>query len=175
MKKFSSLLVIALFFAACQNKQAETTESVSKADTTKYPYEVKKVEDWEMNKDTKNLVTSMTLIKTFESLDTASMGKVLADSVWFTTDGYQFKGTKSQFLKQIKEEFGKMTSFKINMQDYESVINKDKSEEWVSLWYSQISTAKDGKTDTVNLFNDVKLKYGKVIGLSEYIQHPMKK
>ncbi|RZL44155.1 MAG: hypothetical protein EOP00_21030 [Pedobacter sp.] len=175
MKKISSLVFTALFLAACQNKEAKTAGSASTADTTKYPYTVKKVENWEMNKDTKNLFTSMTLIKTFEALDTAAMGKVLADSVWFTLDGYQFKGTKPQFLKQIQGEFAKMNSFKINMQDYESVINKDKTEEWVSLWYSQISTAKDGKTDTVNLFNDVKLKDGKVVGLSEYIQHPMKK
>jgi len=55
------------------------------------------------------------------------------------------------------------------------VINKDKSEEWVSLWYSQVSTTKDGKSDTVSLYNDIKLKDGKVFRLSEYIQHPMKK
>jgi len=175
MKKILLLPLVALFLAACQNKGAKTTDGASIADTTKYPYTVKKVENWEMNPDKKNLLTGMTLIKTFESLDTASMGKVLADSVWFTLDGYQFKGTKTQFLKQIQGEFAKMNSFKIMMQDYESVINKDKTEEWVSLWYSQISTTKEGKSDTVNLFNDVKMKDGKVVGLSEYVQHLMKK
>lgn len=175
MKKILSLSLIALLFAACQNKEAKTKDSATTADTTKYPYTVKKVQNWEMNSDSKNLVTAMTFIKTFENLDTASMGKVLADSVWLTLDGYQFKGTKPEFLKQVQGEFAKMSSFKIQMQDAESVINKDKSEEWVSLWYSQVSTTKDGKVDTVNLFNDIKLKDGKVIGLSEYVQHPMKK
>lgn len=173
--KTRSILFSAIFlFASCQNKEAKTTDSAS-ADTTKYPYTIKKIQKWEMNSDSKNLTTAMNFIKTFENLDTASMGKVLADSVWITLDGYKFKGTKPEFLKQVQGEFTKMSSFKIEMQDAESVINKDKTEEWVSLWYSQVSTSKDGKTDTVNLFNDIKMKNGKVLGLSEYIQHPMKK
>ncbi|WP_316829583.1 hypothetical protein [Pedobacter aquatilis] len=175
MKKILSLSFIALIFAACQNKEAKTTDTAATADTTKYPYTTKKVQNWAMNPNSQNLVTAMTLIKTFENLDTASMEKILADSVWFTLDGYQFKGTKPEFLKQIQGEFSKMSSFKIDMQDAESVINKDKSEEWVSLWYSQVSTTKEGKADTVNLFNDIRLKNGKVVGLSEYVQHYMKK
>ncbi len=174
MKKLSTLIVATLLFAACENKEAKTTDTTT-ADSTKYPYTIKQVQNWEMNPDTKNAVTAMTLIKTFENLDTASMSKVLADSMALAVDSYQFKGTKAQFLKEVQGEFNKMKGFKIEMQDMESVVNKDKSEEWVSLWYNQVSTTKDGKTDTVALFNDIQLKNGKVVRLSEYIQHPMKK
>jgi hypothetical protein len=174
MKKLSSLILASLFFAACQNKEAKTTDSAT-ADTTRYPYTIKQVQNWEMNPDSKNPVAAMTLIKTFENLDTASMGKILADSVAFDLDGYRFKGTKPQFLKEIQGEFEKMTGFKIEMQDMESVVNKNKTEEWVSLWYSQVSTTKAGKADTVALYNDIQFKNGKVIRLSEYVQHPMKK
>jgi len=174
MKKFSSLMLIALLFVACQNKEAKTT-STEPADSTKYPYAIKNAQTWEMNNDSKNALTAMTLIKTFENLDTAGMSKILTDSVWFNLDGYKFKGTKTQFLNEIQAEFAKMSGFKIEMEDMESVINKDKSEEWVSLWYTQVSTTKDGKSDTVRLFNDIKLKDGKVSGLSEYVQHQMKK
>jgi hypothetical protein len=174
MNKLSSLILAYLLFAACQNKETKTTDSVA-ADTTKYPYSIKQVQSWEMNPDTKNAVTAMNLIKTFENLDTASMGKILADSVAFDLDGYRFKGTKPQFLKEIQGEFEKMKGFKIEMQDMESVVNKDKTEEWVSLWYSQVSTTKAGKADTVALFNDIQFKNGKVVRLSEYVQHPMKK
>jgi hypothetical protein len=34
---------------------------------------------------------------------------------------------------------------------------------------------KDGKTDTISYFNDLKLKEGKIVAWSEYAQHPMKK
>jgi hypothetical protein len=174
MKKLSSLILASLIFAACQNKEAKTTDSAT-ADTTRYPYTIKQVQNWEMNPDSKNAVAAMTLIKTFENLDTASMGKILADSVAFDLDGYRFKGTKPQFLKEIQGEFEKMTGFKIEMQDMESVVNKNKTEEWVSLWYSQVSTTKAGKADTAALYNDIQFKNGKVVRLSEYVQHPMKK
>ena len=174
MKKLLTPLAAVLLLAACQNHDPKIV-SPSSSDTTKYPFQIKKVHNWEMNSDSKNLVVAMTLLKTFENLDTAGMKKVLADSVWFILDGYKFKGTKPEFLKQIQGEFAKMSSFKIEIEDAESVINKDKSEEWVSLWYNQISVMKDGKADTINLFNDIKLKDGKVLGLSEYVQHPMKK
>jgi len=174
MKQLPSLLFAALLFAACQNKEVKTTDAAT-ADTTKYPYTIKKEQNWEMNPDSKNAVTAMTLIKTFENLDTANMGKVLADSVAFDLDGYRFKGTKPQFLKEIQAEFEKMKGFNIEMQDMESVVNKDKTEEWVSLWYNQVSTTKAGKADTVALYNDIQFKNGKVVRLSEYVQHPMKK
>lgn len=174
MKNLSLLFIVALFFTACQTKETKSTESVL-ADSTSYPYTIKKMQSWEMNADSKNALTAMVLIKTFENLDTAAMGKILADSVSFDLDGYKFKGTKPEFLNQIQSEFAKMSSFKIEMQDMESVVNKDKSEEWVSLWYTQISTTKEGKSDTISLYNDIKIKEGKVVRLSEYVQHPMKK
>ncbi|MFC3563553.1 hypothetical protein [Pedobacter jamesrossensis] len=174
MKKLFLLLASALFLASCQTKETKKADSVS-TDTTKYPYAIEKMQSWQMNTDSKNALTAMNLIKTFENLDTASMGKILSDSVLFDLDGYQFKGTKSEFLKEIQREFAKMSSFKIKMLDFESVINTDKSEEWVSLWYKQISTTKDGKSDTIGLYNDIKLKDGKVVRLSEYVQHPAKK
>ncbi|WP_316808022.1 hypothetical protein [Pedobacter agri] len=174
MKAISSLFLIALGFAACQNHDVKTTNTAS-ADTTNYPYVFKKVQGWEMNKDTKNSLTALRVIKSFEKMDTSAMGKLLHDSVWFNLDGYKFKGTKSEFLNQIQGEFAKMSSFKIEMEDMESVINKDQTEEWVSLWYKQVTTTKDGQVDTIQLYNDFKLKDGKILGLSEYVQHPMKK
>ncbi|RZJ90214.1 MAG: hypothetical protein EOO20_08775 [Chryseobacterium sp.] len=174
MKTISSLFVIALIFAACQNHDANISETPS-SDTTKYPYEFKKVQEWEMNKDAKNGLTTLNVIKSFENMDTLAMGKLLHDSVWFNLDGYKFKGTKSQFLKDVTGEFARMRNLKIEMEDMESVINKDKTEEWVSLWYKQVTTTKDGKVDTIQLYNDFKLKDGKVQGMSEYVQHPMKK
>jgi len=173
MKKFSSLLLMALFFGACQEKSTTTTNA-NTVDSTKYPYTLKKVQGWEINKDSKNALAALNTIKSFERMDTAAMAKLLADSVWFNLDGYRFKGTKSQFLKQIQSEFARMSSFKIDMEDMASVVNKDKSEEWVSLWYKQVTATKDGKIDTIQLYNDFKIKDGKIQGLSEYVQHPMK-
>jgi hypothetical protein len=56
----------------------------------------------------------------------------------------------------------------IKMEDWESVISKDKNEEYVTLWYKQINEDMNGKKDSFDLVNDLKLKNGKIIQLSEY-------
>ena len=54
------------------------------------------------------------------------------------------------------------------MQDWESVISKDKNEEYVTIWYRQYGENEDGKKDSIDVINDLKMKNGKIIGLDEY-------
>ena len=54
------------------------------------------------------------------------------------------------------------------MGDWESVISKDKKEEWVTLWYSQTWEDMNGKTDSLAVIDDLRLKDGKIIRLDEY-------
>ncbi len=174
IKKLVPLFAVALLLAACQSKEAKTTDLVA-TDTTKYPYTPKKVHSWQMNPEPQNMVAAMSALKGFAALDTAAVKPFLGDSIWLMVDNYSFKGTRSQFLGEAQHEIDRFKHIQVDMEDMESVISKDKSEEWVSLWYKQISTMKDGKTDTVNCFNDFKMKDGKVVGWSEYVQHPMKR
>ena len=58
-------------------------------------------------------------------------------------------------------------SVKIVMGDYESVISKDKKDEWVTLWYKQIVTDKKGKVDSMSVVNDAKIENGKITVLDE--------
>ena len=163
-----------MLFAACQSKDGTSSNSTM-TDTTKYAYTLKKSYDWKMNLDPNNLQVALNALKAFENLDTTTLQKFVADSIWLHVDGYKFKGTKNQFIKEAQHEMDKYKSIKINMDDMESVISKDKTEEWVSLWYDQISTLKDGKIDTMSVYNDIKIKNNKVAVWSEYVQHPMKK
>ncbi|RZL44003.1 MAG: hypothetical protein EOP00_21830 [Pedobacter sp.] len=174
MKKRSSLFLITLLFAACQGKETETTANLT-ADTTKYPYEVKTPEDWEMNPDPKNLLVAMKALKAFENLDTTELKKYIGDSINLVVDGYEFKGRKAEFIKEAQMEMDKHKSITIKMEDRESVINKDKSKAWVSLWYKQYWEDKTGKKDSINYFNDLKIKDGKIVVWSEYGQHAMVK
>ena len=56
------------------------------------------------------------------------------------------------------------------MQDWVSVISKDKEHEWVTLWYKQINTMKDGTVDSLSVIDDLKIKNGKVVILDEKVQ-----
>jgi hypothetical protein len=70
----------------------------------------------------------------------------------------------------------KYSGVKVVMQDWVTVISKDKSEEWVTLWYKQINTLKNGKVDSMNVVDDLKFTNGKIVVLDEKTQKiPAKK
>ncbi len=54
------------------------------------------------------------------------------------------------------------------MEDWESVISKDKSEELVTLWYNYNTDTKAGVKDSVDVVNDMKFKDGKIVRLDQY-------
>lgn len=54
--------------------------------------------------------------------------------------------------------------------------SKDKKDEWVTLWYTEIVTDKTGKTDSLAMVNDIKVSKGKIVELNESVRHfPTKK
>ena len=53
------------------------------------------------------------------------------------------------------------------MDDWESVISKDKSMEYVSLWYKEMWEDAKGKKDSLEQMDDLRMKNGKIIGLNE--------
>ena len=57
------------------------------------------------------------------------------------------------------------------MHDFESVISKDKKDEYVTMWYVQTTTDKKGKVDSVAVINDLKISNGKIVTLDEAIRH----
>ena len=61
-------------------------------------------------------------------------------------------------------------NYSIKMQDWESVISKDKTEEYVTLWYREYKENTNGKKDSMDVVNDLKMKDGKIIGLDQYIR-----
>ena len=79
---------------------------------------------------------------------------------------------KAIFVSSWKDR----ASLKVDMHDFESVISKDKKEEYVTLWYTEINTDKKGKMDSVAIINDLKISNGKIVSLDEAIRHfPIKK
>jgi hypothetical protein len=177
MKKIYILLAAPLLMMACQSK-TPAGETAAKTDTTKLdlPYKQEKAHDWQMNPDQHNLQAALAVIKALENNDTTAMGKVVADSVQALVDGMDFKGTRTELLKAIKEEMDKMKDVKIAMNDWESVKSADGSEEWVSLWYKQKWVDAKGKADSLDMYNDIQLKEGKMVKLVEFTRrYPLKK
>jgi hypothetical protein len=62
------------------------------------------------------------------------------------------------------------SAVKIKMNDWESVISADKTEEWVTLWYKEYHTDKKGNVDSMGVVDDLKIEKGKAVILDEKTQ-----
>ncbi|MCQ6958457.1 hypothetical protein [Mucilaginibacter aquariorum] len=171
MKKIHLLLLAPLLIVACQSKPTADS-SAEKSDTVlNLPYALKVDRKWEINPDQGNLQTALSAMKAFEKADSNAMKNILGDTVQVFYEGGEFKGKKSDFLQAVMHEAGMYKNLQISMDDWESVISKDKSEEWVSLWYKQKWQNEKGKTDSLQMYNDIQLKNGKLIKWVDYSRH----
>lgn len=167
MKVKLLLIGTVLALAACKDKPAATE---TKSSDKKYPYTVTDY-GWKMNDNDQNAITVLNALKAFENADTAALKPLVADSIGVFADGNDFDGTRAQFLQGISQEMSKYKSLRISVQDWHSVISKDKNQEWVSVWYTQYWEDTDGQPDSLDIFNDVSLKDGKITRWNEYVRH----
>ena len=157
MKKIHLLLLAPLLIVACQSKPAADSSAAKKDTVLNLLYALKVDRKWEINPDQGNLQTALSAMKAFEKADSNAMKNILGDTVQVLYEGGEFKGKKSDFLQAVMHEAGMYKNLQISMDDWESVISKDKSEEWVSLWYKQKWQNEKGKTDSLQMYNDVKV------------------
>jgi hypothetical protein len=172
-----AIIMLTVFCAGCNSnsntsskESSDTTNTVAAAET-KLPYTKPKNKDWEINKDEQNTLIALNALKAIENKDYQAISNSTADSIRSEIDGLRFKGTKAQMMEENRKFFATLKNIKIVPHDWESVIDKNKSEEWVSVWYTQYWEDMKGKRDSLNVFNDIGFKDGKIIQWNEYIQH----
>lgn len=164
-------LMLPLLMAACRPKPIALNPSATAPDTTHYPYAIKQADYWEMNPDHKNILAALQLYKIYEKADIDAMSKFFADSIKLYYDGGKFEGTTTAMLKTMAPDIKNMKGHYLKMEDWESVISKDKKEERVTLWYTEHWTDPKGKADSAQQVDNVKFKDGKVIAIYGYSRH----
>ncbi len=172
--KTMAILSLAACCSACNNKPADqNNNSMSNADSSKIelPYTKNSRYNWEFNKDQQNEAIVLKVFKAMENLDYKTIAEHTADSLESNIDGVEFHGTREQIMQLNKDFFAGLKTLKVVPQDWRSVINKDKNEEWVSVWFSQYWEDRSGKRDSLKVFNDIRLEKGKITAWNEYIQH----
>lgn len=176
------VLVIAatVFFAFGCNNKSETTDTktttdsttaTADVDTAAYPYKLEKpYQNWQPN-DQVHAINVMKSLKAYETNDINACVAAFGDSVELRFDGYQEKVSNDSLKTMFTRTRGDLADLKIKMGDWESVISKDKKEQYVTLWYKEITTDKKGKTDSLSIVDDLKIENGKIILIDQKIQH----
>jgi hypothetical protein len=177
MKKMVSLCLLVYIGISCNNPDAKETATADSlgAAKTNYAYSIKKPDNWEIG-SSQNTALALSSLKAFEENKIDESLSYFADSVVFKADYIDGKFSKDSLKGIMIFGRNKMTAFKVDMHDFESVISKDKKDEYVTLWYVQTFTDKKGKTDSTAVINDLKISNGKIVELTEATRHfPVKK
>ena len=179
MKQRLLIFSFVLFGIACNDHT--TTDHVTTSDSSaanktdtaniQYAYTVDHPADnWDRG-DLNHLAMVLQALKAYETGNIDECVKYFADSVRLAFDYFQTTVTKDSLRTMFTRDRNNLKSLTIDMDDYETVISKDKKDEYVSLWYKEISTDKNGKTDSISVMDDVKIVNGKIASIDQKIQH----
>ena len=168
----------AIAFASCNDAGTETKEamkdSTSKDSTTaapavvmNYPYTIDHPDNWEMGSNA-NTMVALSALKAFENGNVAESMKYFGDSTHIQFDGLDKTMSNDSLKAMFTQWRGGIKSMSIRMDDWESVISKDKKDEWVTFWYREKWEDMKGKKDSADYINDLKIKDGKIVRLDEY-------
>src|SRR5665213_1127969 len=147
MKKVSKQLLLLFIgvalFASCNNAGSAATEAPG--DTTantvvapqvNYPYTIDHPDYWEVGSQ-QNTLNALNALKAWENRNMDESLKYFADSIRVRFDGIDKTVSNDTLKAMLTPPMGK--DYTIKMQDWESVISKDKKEEYVTLWYREYS------------------------------------
>lgn len=169
MKKILVVLSVLIFVFGCQPKTDSKT-TTNEASTEKFDYAYLPDDHppvyWEPGNQ-QNLVNALKALKAYETGKVDEVMTYFADSIQFTVDGFDAKIPRDTLKAGFVEAWKNISNIKVKMGDYESVISKDKKEEYVTLWFKEIVTDKAGKVDSLAYVDDMKFMNGKIVSLDE--------
>ncbi len=177
MRKILTLCLLTYISVSCSNPAGKETAKADSAGAAKpvYAYTIDKPDNWETG-SSQNTAVALSALKAFESNKIDECLTYFADTVRWRADYMDAKLSKDSLKSIFVKSWNDMTSTKVTMHDFESVISKDKKDAYVTLWYVQSTTDKKGKTDSMAVINDLKIVNGKITELDESMRHfPAKK
>ncbi len=163
-------------FAACETKTGADTKKDSTATTNAdaevkldYPYTIEHPDGWDIG-DPANSVMVLKSLKAYEMGNLDEAMQYFADSVQVNFDRYEAKLLKDSLKAMFAQTHKDLKGMRVKMYDWESVISKDKKEQYVSMWWQQSWDGKNGR-DSISVMDDVKIENGKIIEIDEKLRH----
>jgi hypothetical protein len=179
MKTFVSFTCLILLVTACNSPEkkangtgADSTKATTETmDETNYPYTLDKpYKDWQPG-DRKNTAIVLNMLKAWETKNAAECASYFGDSVELAMDYYHKVVKHDSLQNMLERSWADYANVRLKMDDWESVISRDKKEEWVTVWYKQTWTDQKGKVDSLAIVNDAKIVDGKIVIFDEKIRH----
>jgi hypothetical protein len=176
MKKIAYLVVpIAIgivLMASCKSE----TKPAAKSDSVAMPYKASYSSSWTISDSVKNAQAVLQSYKDWEDNKLSNAPAYFADTVAFDFwDGTKFKFRRDSMVKFFQKFRDSLSSSKIDVIAYTNLHSTDKNQDWVSVWYKQTDTYKNGKVDSTFFQDDNLMVKGKMVYVSDKRQALKKK
>ena len=162
---FLSVSLIACNSGSTDSKTAAKDSASTPA--MNYAYTIDHPDNWEIGSSANTAIT-LSALKAWEQGKMDESVKYFADSVKVEFDGLDKKLSNDSLKALFNQASAMYKNVSIDMKDWESVISKDKTQEWVTLWYTQHWETSKGGKDSAAIINDLRIQNGKIIWLAEY-------
>jgi len=174
MKRLTLLFFAGIVFS-CNNKGTTSKDAMKDSAATattsatamSYPYTIAHPDNWEVG-STANTMIALNSLKAWEKGKMDESAKYFGDSIQVQFDGMDKKMSNDSLKAMLTNGWKTYKAVNEKMIDWESVVSKDKSEEWVTIWYTQSWETKKGIKDSSSIINDLQIKNGKIIKIAEY-------
>ena len=174
MKKLILIFLGGAIFASCNNagtpaidSSKDSLSTAEPAQAMNYPYTIDQPDNWDVGSK-ENTMAILTSLKAFENGNIAECMKSFGDSIHLRFDKMDQVVSHDSLMAMFTRNRAGIKNMSIKMEDWESVISKDKKNEYVTLWYTEYTEDMSGTKDSVDVVNDAKMRDGKCIELSQY-------
>jgi len=163
MKNLFLFLFVTLLYAACTGTTSTTDSGNTTGSAMALPYTAGYSSSFSIGSDS-TVVNVLNNYKAWENGDMEAFKNTLADSVGASfSNGFKFQATRDSAMKLASLFRDSLSKVEIKMDAWLPLHAKDKNEDWVSVWYTEIDTYKTGKVDSGYYQDDNRIdKNGKI-------------
>jgi len=166
MKKLLFILVVSMIYAACNGKTALTNANNATASSLAMPYAANYSSKFSIGSDSNSLAV-LNNYKAWETGDMETFKNTIGDSVTlYFPDGSKFIGSRDSVMYYASKYRDSLSKVEIKMDGWIPLHSDDKNANWVSVWYTEIDTHKNGKVDSAYYQDDNKIDKNRKIVFS---------
>ena len=113
--------------------------------------------------DVNEVAMVLNSLKAWENGNTDSCLTAFGDSIRWVSDNFDKKMSHDSFKTFMNDYRSSLKSVTVKMDDVVHVVNKDGTQNWVTMWYKQYNTDMKGHVDSLNCIDDLKIEKGKIV------------
>lgn len=168
-RTFLLCFIISIILFSCgENAKNANDKTVSAANDKKlsYPFTPKYSINWQPG-DEQNALLVLNCLKKYVDGDIKGCSSYFADTATFIADKFYYHGSRDSLEKMIGDMRNASASVSKEFDSWATMYYPDKDATWVTLWYTEKMTDKNGVQDSIYYTDDVLVKNGKILEYDE--------